>query len=690
MSANTSLRVTELDYEEIRTNLKDFLRSQDRFSDFDFEGSGMSVLLDLLAYNTHYMAYHLNMVGNEMFLDSAQLRESLISHSKLLGYRPTSRLGAEAKVNIKVTPGNVEDQNINSITLARGVNFLSDPIDGVSYNFVTLNSNTATKVNGSFSFANVVIRQGEYISTNYLVVPDNTKRQFIIPSANVDTTSIQVSIRESVVNSYSEIYTLSQDITEIQSDSKVFFLEETPFANSTYMLYFGDGVLGKRPKDGNMIDITYLDTKGFFANKANQFTLIDSIDGFSANVSVTSTQRASGGSEKEPIESIRFRAPLFYTTQNRAVSINDYKSILSKDYQNIRSISVWGGEENDPVVYGRVYISLNPVENYFISLDEKERIKNEIMKNRSILTVTPELVDPEYVYLMINVICDYDSDKTSLDVTEIDSLFRAAIDDYKDQYLNQFNTTFRLSKLETILNTVDNSILGVDAFVYLQKRITITPGISKTYIFDYSVPLLKGTIKTGLYSFPAISVKDNEGISRLIYIEEVSESFTGIDRIDIVSGGTGYTSTPEVIITGDGSGAQARANIVNGVLTEIEIINRGTGYTTAFVSFSTGNAIALPILENRNGTLRSFYYLTTGEKVIMNPSFGKIDYLKGKIVFPDLNVESVKENGFYDENILTINIQPETNIITTKRNQILTLDSNDPSSIKTTIRSGNR
>lgn len=685
MTANSTMRISELDFNEIRTNLKDFLRSQSQFQDFDFEGSGMSVLIDLLAYNTHYMAYHLNMVGNEMFLDSAQLRESIISHAKLTNYIPTSRRGAGAKINIRVTPGNNEDDDIQSITLSRGTNFLSGPIDGVSYNFVTTNSNTVSKVDGSFAFSNVAIRQGEYVSTNFLVVPDNSKRQFIIPSSNVDSSSIQVSVQESSVNTYTEIYTLADDITEIQANSKVYFLEETAFANSTYMLYFGDNVLGKKPKDGNIVNITYLDTQGFVANKANVFTLVDDIDGFSANVIISTTQKSIGGAEKEDKETVRFRAPYAYTAQNRMVSKNDYQILLSKDYENIQSISVWGGEENDPVVYGKVFISLNPVENYFISLDEKERIKREIIANRSVLTVTPELVDPDYVYLLLTVNAEYNPNLTTLNATELSSLFQTAIYDFVADYLNRFNTTFRLSRLETLLNTADASVLGVDTSLYLQKRITITPNVSKTYTIDYSMPILKGTLKTGLYSFPTISVADSEGVARQIFIEEVPESYTGIDKIEIISGGSNYQTTPEVIITGDGSGATATAKVVNGIVTEVNITNRGAGYTTATISFSSGGAIANAKLEARNGTIRSFYYRSTGEKVILNSEFGTIDYVAGKIVIPNLTVLSVKENDLYDSNVWTINVKPESNIIATKRNQILTLDTNDVSATKTII-----
>jgi hypothetical protein len=493
-----------------------------------------------------------------------------------------------------------------------------------------------------------------------------------------------VSIQESSMNTVTETYKVSNDLTEIKSDSKIYFVEENPTTNGTYTIYFGDGVLGHYPIDGNIVKISYLDTAGYFANKANSFTLADSIDGFSANVIIKPVQSSVGGSEKENVEKIRFRAPNFYTTQNRMVTKNDYISLLSKDYPNIQSISVWGGEENVPVVYGKIFISLNPVDNYSLSTLEKERIKSDIIKNRSVLTVTPELVDPDFVYLLLNTTVDYDSKKTSLTKNDIETLIRTVIFDFKTEFFDQFNTTFRLSRLETNMLNSDKSIVSAETKLYLQKRIKLSLNETKNYTINFGIPLHKGSVNEGLFSYPLLSQYDATGVLRECHFEEVPQSFTGIDKIEVLDSGSGYETTPEILISGDGAGATATAKVVNGKITEITITNRGSGYSMATIEFSSGNAIANAVLESNNGDLRCFYYKTNGEKVIMHENGGTIKYKEGEIILLDLTVISVAENDTYDENILTINILPDTRNISPKRNQILTLDTNDSFSIKTT------
>ena len=251
-----ALRVSELDFASIKENLKTYLRSQTEFQDYDFEGSGMSVLLDILAYNTHYMAYYLNTTANEMFLDSAQLRSSILSHAKLMNYVPGSPQGALSKINVTVTPSNSEDQASTTLTLNKYTRLLGTDKDGVNYPFVTLYSNTAIKSSGAFNFANVVIKQGEVNSIQYQMTPSNTARRFAIPSSNVDTTTVVVNVQESSSNTDISTYTLADDITEITANSKVYFLEENE--NSEYTFYFGDDVIGKKPRNGNILSLIHI------------------------------------------------------------------------------------------------------------------------------------------------------------------------------------------------------------------------------------------------------------------------------------------------------------------------------------------------------------------------------------------------------------------------------------------------
>ena len=679
-----ALRVSELDYLEIRENLKNYLRSQTEFQDFDFEGSGMAVLLDILAYNTHYMGYYLNMIGNEMFLDTAQLRESIISHAKLMNYVPGSSQGALAKVNIKVTPSNAEDNTSTSLTLNKYTRFLGIDKDGINYPFVTLYSNTISKTDGSFNFANVFIKQGEATTLQYLIDSSNETRRYEIPSANVDTQTITVSIQESTTNTDTTLYTLAEDITEITANSTVYFIEENE--KQTYTVYFGDNVIGKRPKDGNVLICTYLNNDAAITNNISRFVSTSGISGYTDNIIVTTTTGSYGGIDKESIEQVRFRAPYFYTTQNRAVTINDYETLLLKEYNTIDAVSVWGGEDNDPVVYGKVFISLKTNGNYQLTNLEKEQIKDNLIRNKNVLTVTPEIVDPDYVYLIIKGTIYYNSQLTGLSAGEISELVKAAIQDYSDNELNSFNSVFRKSKLQSYIENAEKSITGSDIDVLVQKRFLIDTLRIKTYTINYNMPLAKslGTDNI-LHSFPEITVFDSFGVARNVFVEETPEISTGIDSIQIIDSGINYTSAPTVTIIGDGSGASATAEVVGGRLQRIVMNNKGSGYSSAVIELSGGEgtgASAVPVLQSRIGILRSFYYKTNREKVIVNNNFGTINYDTGIITVNGLRATNVIENDFYEDGYLTLTVLAEDENIFTVRNRILSIDFTDARSIQ--------
>lgn len=678
----SALRVTELDFDTIRQNLKTFLQSQDEFTDFDFEGSGMAVLLDILAYNTHYMAYQLNMVGNEMFLDSAQLRSSILSHAKSLTYVPESKKGALAELDIQITPSGTEDNDVTTITLDKYTKLLGSDIDGVNYPFVALYTNTATKSDGSFLFSNVFIKQGEVQTLQFLSSSTNTKRRYEIPSANVDTDTIIVTVQESTSNTDTKVYTLADDITEVTANSQVYFIEENE--NLNYTLYFGDDVIGKKPKDGSIVICTYLDTVGSPANNISKFTFIEEIDGFRDNVIVTVNESSYSGVDKETIEQVRFRAPYYYTAQNRAVTINDYETLLIKDFNNISAVSVWGGEDNDPVVYGKVFMSLKTRGNYYLTEFEKERIKDYLIANRNVLTVTPEIVDPNYVYVTINAKVYYDQRLTSRTSAQLSELVRAAILDYNEADLNTFDSTFRKSKLQTYIENSDPSITGSDVNIFVLSRLTLTVDDLDSYTFDFGTALSKGEYNRKISSFPEITVYDLLGAERNVYFEEVPESLTGLKSIDVISAGSGYTDTPTVTITGDGTGATGTAKIINGKLNSVTVVNKGSNYTRATVTITGGGgsgATAEAKIENAYGTIRSYYYKTNGEKVIVDAEAGTIDYVNGKIVLRELLPLAVLENDYFTADVLTISAPPANQVIPPQRNRILTIDENVASSI---------
>lgn len=678
----TPFRISELDFNSIRENIKNYLKSQSEFTDFDFDGSGLSVLIDILAYNTHYMGYYLNMVGNEMFLDTAQLRSSVLSLAKLTNYVPRSRTGSTAVVKVIVTPPDGDTEG--SLVLPKFSRFASESIDATNYVFATTDSYIVPKVDGKFTFNNVTIKQGETANLYYTIT--NGSRKFVLPSSNVDTSTVTVTIQESSSNTFITTYKLADDLTEIDGNSKVFFLEETPDDN--YLVYFGDGVLGYRPANNNIVIIKYIDSLGAVSNKANSFININAIGGYS-NVEVQPVSPAVSGADKETVEQIKFRAPISYTSQNRAVTKNDYESLLKKDYPNITSISVWSGDENIPPVYGKVFISLKPVTNYEITTIEKDRIIREIIANRGILTVTPEIIDPNYTYLLFRIIVNWNKDLTDLDSSQIESLVRASIQDYIIENLSDFNSVYRNSVLHDYIDNAHQSILSSQITSFLQKRITLVPNTKRNYEIDFATSLHRGGLIEAMYTYPSVRTYDSSNIERDVLFEEVPGAFTGLDSIKIINRGINYTSNPTVTITGDGQGATASATIVNGKVDSITVLSRGRDYTRASISITGGGggsgATATAQLQFRNGTIRSYYYKQNGEKVIVNPLAGTIDYDSGKIKLNSLYVISVEENQLFETNILSFNIKPESDIVKTTRNSIIDLDFGDPSSIQIQI-----
>jgi hypothetical protein len=682
-SANTSLRVSELDFDSIRNNLKTYLNSQSEFTDYNFEGSGLSVLLDILAYNTYYNSFYLNMVANEAFLDTAQIRQNILSQAKLINYVPASPHAAEAMINIRVTPSTSENQTTDYIVLDKYTRLLGADIEGKSYPFVTLNSNTASKSGGSFFFPNVWIKQGEVITQQFLMSANNTTAKFEIPSANVDTETITVTVQESTSNTYTEEYQLSQDITTVTSNSRTYFLEENE--NLNYTLQFGDGILGYRPKNGNIIITTYVDTQGSEANDVSRFNVIDPVGGlYTGNVRVTTVSNSRTGADKESIEKVKLRAPQYYTAQNRCVTVRDYETILMKDYQHISAVSIWGGEDNDPPVYGKVYISIKTKGYYTLTTIEKENIKNNLIRNRNVVTVTPVIVDPDYIFVTVRGKVYYNPSATTKTANQILNNIKEAVYQYANDELNTYRSTFKKSKLQSYIETSDAAITGTDITIYLQSRQKIDTTQSKKYYYYYNTSIEKGTFTNKLFSYPQITVLDSSLTSRNVFYEEVPDSFTGVDMIEVTNSGRNYTSA-NVVITGDGTGAVAKPTIVNGKIISIEVTTKGINYSRAVVTITgTGGveATAKAILQARNGTLRTYYYDDLGNKIIVNPEAGTIDYDTGEIVLNVVKPSAVVSNDYYDTDVLTINAVPGGEVIQPLRNRILTVDDNNIQSVQ--------
>ena len=359
------LNVTELDFDDIKTNLKTFMRNQDSFSDYDFEGSGINALLDVLAYNT-LPCNERQHVANEMFLDTASLRESVVSHAKTLGYTPNSARAPIGTVNVTLNNfGSLTTANIPAETI------FTSTVDDVSYQFVTIADYSATAVNGVLSFSNIPIYEGTYTKNRYTVDTNNVDQKFKLTSDRADTTTLRVQVFPSESSSSFSTYTLASDITQVGSTSNVYFLQECD--DGKFEVYFGDGIVGRALSDNNVVVLSYVVTNKTKANSATNFRTTASISGIT-DVTTTTVSIASGGAEPESIQSIKLNAPLDYAAQGRAVTPEDYKAIIPKVYSNTKSVQVWGGEDNAIAVYGRTYISIVPTAVQSPQLPQKNRL----------------------------------------------------------------------------------------------------------------------------------------------------------------------------------------------------------------------------------------------------------------------------------------------------------------------------
>lgn len=475
------LNVTELDFDTIKNNLRTYLAAQTEFTDYDFSGSALSLLLDVLAYNTHYNAVLANMQANEMFIDTAIKRTSVVSLAKMLGYSPRSTTSAKATVDLIVTK-DVTAGNTLSITNSTKFNAA---INGETYTFNVNENQTATVSEGEvFVFEDVELIEGIYLSNTFLIGSDNTSGPLIIPNGNVDTTTIQVAVQTSSADLSSTDWSKTSSIVNITDTSKVFFVEENN--SGQYHIVFGDGNVGATLIPGNIVTVTYLVSEGSAPNGARDFSLIGDIDG-ETEVTITLVSPATGGSFRESVDSIRFNAPKFNANRNRAVTAADYRTLIKQNFSKAREVTVWGGEENDPPVYGTVFISVDPITNAVITNADKDFIKETILRPRSVMSIKHEFVDPEYVYLGLQGIVNYNPKLTSLKASELSSLVIAGIQDYFDNELGTLDRTFFLSKISETVKQLNTSIVGSVFQIRLQKRVVIgtsdTSGYSETLNF---------------------------------------------------------------------------------------------------------------------------------------------------------------------------------------------------------------
>ena len=687
--ANSNIQVTDLDFNNIKTNLKTFLQSQDVLKDYNYEGSALNVLLDILAYNTQYNAYYTNMVANEMFLDTALLRSSVVSQSKILNYTPRSAIAPSATIKLQV--GNV---NTASLTLPKFTPFISEAIDGVTYSFVTsgaktVNTNLTTNI---ALFEDVEIKQGLTSTLSYTVDDTaNPKYTFEIPETTVDSSTLTVTVQVSSANNYSATYTPATNYLTLDGTSQVYFLQES--LSGTYQVYFGDGILGKKLSNGNIVNLSYIVTQGTAAAGANSFVIMSTVGGYS-NTTTTSITAASQGGSKESIESIKFQAPKSFASQGRAVSKNDYITAIQQNDlgYSFDAVSVWGGEENNPPIYGQVFVSIKPTGAYNLTATQKQRIISDVINPISVVTVTPTIVDPDYTYLKLVVNLIYDQTKTSQTSTQIAEGVKTAIQNFGNNTLNTFNSTFNSYDLLTAVQNYSPAILSSEYKLQLQKKFFPNLTNPTTYNLYFDTPLQTNRYTTGISSYPAMSFRDTINLATIIegvYIEEVPSSTNSVETISVINPGFSYTTAPTVTILGDGTGATAHAVVSGtGYITSIVVDDGGNGYTSALVVITTAdgdtsgqNGAAIANLSGRYGTLRTYYNNTTQVKTIVNSNIGIVDYQNGSITL----------NSFAPYNVsdplgqFSVIVTPSSSIISSSYNKIITIDPFDSQAITVNV-----
>ena len=557
------LKVTELDFDNIKDNLKVFLKSQDKFKDYDFEGSGMSVLLDTLAYNTHYLGFNANMLANEMFLDSSALRSSVVSHAKTLGYETRSATAPVATIDVNLTT------SASTKTMPAGTTFTST-IDDVSYQFVTVSDITASNSGNSVIFKDTNIYEGTYVTITYTVDSNDVDQRFLLTDPRADTTTLTVKVQNSSTDTTTTTYTKATDITQLSETSSVYYIQEVE--SNRYEVYFGDGVVSKALSDGNIVELSYVITNKTAANGANTFTSPTTIDSVT-DIGITLIKSASGGAEPESIQSIKLQAPLDYAAQGRCVTVEDFKVFTRKLFANTQAVSVWGGEDGSYDVstgvsstpeYGKVYISIKTNTGNNLTTAQKAKLVKDFSPYK-VASITPVVVDAETTLIILGTTFQYDSTATTYSVTELASLVNTTISNFNTTELSAFDKPFRHSQLTGLIDNTDSAILSNITTVTLAKFITPTTTEATSYTINFSNALFNphsghnadngGIIaSTGFFLEGNTTTEyffddDGSGNLRIYYLVAGVRTYTN-NTAGTVDYANGVVTIPSVLITG--------------------------------------------------------------------------------------------------------------------------------------------
>jgi len=559
--ASNKFVVSDLDFDTIKSNLRAFLQDQTQFSDYNFEGSGFAVLLDTLAYNTHYLGFNANMLANELYLDSADIRKNIVSLAKMLGYTPSSPKAPIANIDILLN-----NASGTSVTMNKGTTFTST-IDGISYEFVTNADTTITPSNGVYRFSDINIYEGTLVTYRYTVDSTDVDQKFIIPSVNADTSTLKVTVQTSAVDTSLTTYTLANGLKSLTSSSQAYFLQETD--TGKFQVYFGDGVLGQNLSDGNIVILEYIVTNKTEANGASTFTLTGSIDGFT-NVSITTNSSAQGGAESESKESIRYNAPLQYTAQDRAVTTTDYETLVRSIYPNALSVSAWGGEDDETPVYGVVKIAIKAASGSTLTNSTKQNIITSL-RPYNVASVRPEIVDPEITSVLLSVNAKFDKKSTSKTAETLQSEVIDAISDFNTNTLQRFDGVFRYSKLTGIIDDVDSSILS--NITTLEIRKTFAPTINSSTKYD------------------------------VYFRNAIYNPHTGHEPILSSSGFRVSGDSREMFLDDDGQGNVRRYYLVSGIRTYANNLQGTIDYSTGQITINSLNVSSISNIRGNTSTV---------------------------------------------------------------------------------------
>ena len=471
--ANSSLSVANIDFIEIKDSLKRYLRSQTLLKDFDFDGSNMSVMLDILSYNTYMQNFYLNMVAAEGFIDSAQLRDSVVSHAKALNYLPASHTASKAVIDFEISPTTTPA----SITIPKYTSF-STQVDSNTYTFTTNDRiSVSADSDGRYVVSDLDIFEGDIVYEYFTINSANTGQRFVLQNKEIDVDSLAVTVLTSSADTTNAVFTKSGTTIGLDASSNVYFV--VPAEEEKYELQFGDGTIGRKLINGNVIEAVYRRTAGDLPNGANSFT-IGTNDIPHSNTTITLVSSAKGGGVAETIESIKVNAPRSITIQDRTVTVNDYKTLLLQNFNDIETLNVFGGEEASPPEFGKVIVSVD-LKNADGIPDSRKRDIEDFLRLRSPLSIIPKVIDPEFLFVQINTDVRYDPNLTSKSDQDIKTLVVEKIQTFANTNINKFDSTLRSSQLVRNIDDSDSSILSNDTSILLQK--TINPELAQANSF---------------------------------------------------------------------------------------------------------------------------------------------------------------------------------------------------------------